>query len=112
VFIPEPPEVREERVAKAQTQLSRRILRDGRSGVKVTPDVLFGPSGASIATYAGENRFDLIVMGTRGRTGLAHLLLGSVAESVIRTAPCPVVTVKARYATPARATDAAESVGV
>ncbi len=38
--------------------------------------------------------FDLIVMGTHGRTGVAHLLLGSVAERLVRTAPCPVLTVR------------------
>jgi nucleotide-binding universal stress UspA family protein len=41
----------------------------------------------------------MIVMGTHGRRGIAHLLMGSVAESVIRTARCPVLTVKSRHAT-------------
>jgi universal stress protein A len=47
-----------------------------------------------IVAYARENDIDLIIMGTHGRTGLAHLLLGSVAEKVIRRAPCPVLTVR------------------
>jgi nucleotide-binding universal stress UspA family protein len=51
-----------------------------------------------ITAYAGDNGFDVIIMGTHGRTGLAHLLMGSVAESVIRTAPCPVLTVKSVHA--------------
>jgi nucleotide-binding universal stress UspA family protein len=46
-----------------------------------------------IVAMAEELHVDLIVMGTRGRTGLAHLVLGSVAERVTRTAPCPVMTV-------------------
>jgi nucleotide-binding universal stress UspA family protein len=94
MFIPEPPQMRQERVANAESQLSRRVLADSRSRVKITTDVLFGATGATIAAYAEDNGFDLLIMGTRGRTGLAHLLLGSVAESVIRTAPCPVLTVK------------------
>ena len=106
MFIPEPPEIRAERVANARIQLSRRILADSRSRVKVTSDVVFGPSGATIAAYAGDNGFDLIIMGTRGRTGLAHLLMGSVAESVIRTAPCPVLTVKSSTAARVPAADA------
>jgi nucleotide-binding universal stress UspA family protein len=107
MFIPEPPEIRAERVANARVQLSRRILVDSRSRVKATSDVVFGPTGAMITAYAGDSGFDLIVMGTRGRTGLAHLLMGSVAESVIRTAHCPVLTVKSNAAVHARAADAA-----
>ena len=44
------------------------------------------------AKVAGEGKYDLVVMGTHGRTGLSHLLMGSVAEKVVRTAPCPVLT--------------------
>jgi nucleotide-binding universal stress UspA family protein len=90
--IPEPS--REEQTATPRVHLSHRMLIDGRSRVKIDGDVVFGPSGATITAYAGDNGFDLIVMGTRGRSGLTHLLMGSVAESVIRTAPCPVLTVK------------------
>jgi len=54
--------------------------------------LLTGPVAATIVDYA--QAFDLIVMGTHGRNGVAHLLLGSVAERVVRTAPCPVLTVR------------------
>jgi nucleotide-binding universal stress UspA family protein len=47
-----------------------------------------------IAKVAEAEHADLIVMGTHGRTGLAHVLIGSVAESVLRKAPCPVLTVR------------------
>ncbi len=47
-----------------------------------------------IIELARDKNADLIVMGTRGRTGLAHVALGSIAERVVREAPCPVVTVK------------------
>ena len=47
-----------------------------------------------IVEYAQEHQIDLIIVGTVGRTGLSHLLLGSVAESVVRKAHCPVLTVR------------------
>jgi nucleotide-binding universal stress UspA family protein len=54
-----------------------------------------GPVSDAICESARELGADLLVMGTRGRTGLAHVLLGSVAERTLRGAPCPVLTVKA-----------------
>ena len=50
---------------------------------------------------------DLIVIGTHGRSGFAHLILGSVAEQVVRTATCPVLTVRAKQAADMRETAAA-----
>jgi nucleotide-binding universal stress UspA family protein len=47
-----------------------------------------------VGPAAKEGKFDVIVVGTHGRTGLAHALLGSVAERVVRRAPMPVVTVR------------------
>ena len=49
----------------------------------------------AIVQYANEAHVDLIVVGTHGRSGVSHLLLGSVAEKVVRTAPCPVLVVHA-----------------
>lgn len=53
-----------------------------------------GVPAAEIGRYASDAGADLIVMGTHGRGALAHALLGSVAEQVVRTAPCPVLTVR------------------
>jgi nucleotide-binding universal stress UspA family protein len=53
-------------------------------------------TGPAILVYAEENDIDLIVMGTHGRRGMEHLFLGSVAEEVVRLAPCPVLTVRER----------------
>ena len=47
-----------------------------------------------IILYAKAKDIDLIVMGTHGRTGLKHVLMGSVAESVVRKSPCPVLTIR------------------
>ena len=61
----------------------------------MTTEVRTGPAAKEILAVAEERKVDLIVMGTRGRTGLAHLLLGSVAERVVRMASCPVLTLHA-----------------
>jgi nucleotide-binding universal stress UspA family protein len=53
------------------------------------------PAAPAIVRAAEEAKADLVVIGTRGHTGLKHLLLGSVAERTVRLAPCPVLTVKA-----------------
>lgn len=53
-----------------------------------------GDPASEIVTLATEEGVDLIVMGTHGRTGLGRLLMGSVAEAVVRRAPCPVFTFK------------------
>lgn len=60
----------------------------------VTHEVLTGPAASEIVEFARAHGMDLIVMGTHGRRGLSHLLMGSVAERVLRTAHCPVLTVK------------------
>jgi universal stress protein A len=66
--------------------------------VEVKIDTVIGTAAHEIVRYAVERRFDLIVMGTHGRTGLKHLLLGSVAEHVVRTSAVPVLTVREAHA--------------
>jgi len=53
-----------------------------------------GPPFLEIIRYAKEHNIDMIVMSTHGRSGLAHILMGSTAEKVVRKAPCPVLTVR------------------
>jgi nucleotide-binding universal stress UspA family protein len=60
--------------------------------------LLHGPAAIELVEFARTGNFDLIVMGTHGRTGIRHVLMGSVAERVLRTAPCPVLTVKSAAA--------------
>jgi nucleotide-binding universal stress UspA family protein len=68
------------------------------STVSMTPAVLEGNAGSEITAYAAEHRTQLIVLGTHGRSGFDRLVTGSVAERVLRTAPCPVLTVPPRVA--------------
>jgi nucleotide-binding universal stress UspA family protein len=63
-------------------------------GRKVIPAVVEGSPKVEIIRYARQHDIDLIVLATHGRSGLAHVIIGSVAESVVRTAPCPVLTVR------------------
>lgn len=62
--------------------------------LSVSPKVGVGKPAEEILRVARDEGVDLIVMGTHGRTGLRHVLMGSVAETVMRTAPCAVFTVK------------------
>lgn len=64
-----------------------------RRTAHVTATTVVGTPATAIADSASKHHCQLIVMGTHGRTGLAHILMGSVAERVLRTAPCPVLTV-------------------
>src|SRR5262249_42012810 len=64
------------------------------SGVSAEHILADGPPAAEIIRVAKENGCDLIVLGSHGRTGLARLLMGSVAETVVRKASCPVLVVK------------------
>jgi universal stress protein A len=94
IYIPNLPELRDDLVKRAGQRLDELTAAAGASGVAVTAAVLMGQAGQAIVDYAGSGGFDLIVMGTHGRTGVSHLLLGSVAERVMRGAPCPVLTIK------------------
>ena len=75
--------------------LFERLTDDDRMALHATAalETSDDPAG-EIVKYARTNAIDLIVLGTHGRGGMAHLLLGSVAEKVVRTAPCPVLTVR------------------
>jgi len=74
-----------------KTIAERAIAR----GLTVTREVRWGDPAVAIIAYAVENDVDMIVMGTRGKTGFERYLLGSVAEKVVRVSPVPVVTVYA-----------------
>ena len=63
-------------------------------GISYEHRILLGDPAPEIVKLAEEEKVDLIVLGTHGRTGLSRLLMGSVAEHVVRRADCPVLTVK------------------
>jgi nucleotide-binding universal stress UspA family protein len=91
---PMPPPLPEDPRGKLEELL--RLAQASAPGLQADYRVENGDAAPRIVGAAQETRCDLIVMGTHGRTGLGRALMGSVAEQVLRTAPCPVVTVKAR----------------
>jgi nucleotide-binding universal stress UspA family protein len=70
------------------------------SGMDVEYHILEGDAGAQILKAARDAKVDVIVMGTHGKSGLTRLLMGSVAENVMRHAPCPVLTVRGPFHLP------------
>ncbi len=80
---------------RALKQLAAAYKKTGCARTDVSFRAVPGRAPAEIASYAGKINADLIVMSTHGLTGVEHFLLGSVAEKVVRMAPCPVLTVKA-----------------
>jgi nucleotide-binding universal stress UspA family protein len=93
-FIP-PPELQADLEEAARKQLDALLIDNDPIPLRTHPAVVVSSSPAlAITKYARKVDADLIVMGTHGRGAFAHLLMGSVAERVVRTAPCPVLTVR------------------
>jgi universal stress protein A len=96
-------EVHTAEIAGLQVNLARDTEQRLRASVPadagtVTTEVRLGNAAKQILEAAQAEGVDLIVMGTHGRTGIAHVVMGSVAEKIVRLAPCPVLTLRARDA--------------
>jgi len=88
------PTVQLEIETTARKQTEATLTEDERRTQRAIPVTLTSTSPpAAIVEYAKEHDIDLLVLGTHGRAPFSHLLMGSVAERVVRTAPCPVLTV-------------------
>ena len=88
------PGARDELIAAAEGQLAALVGKIVPPTTAVTTEAVVGRPVTQIAETAKTRAVDLIVMGTHGRGAIAHLMLGSVAERVVRTAQCPVLTVR------------------
>ncbi|CAJ1787147.1 universal stress protein [Aeromonas veronii] len=84
-------EITHEMERQARTQLKELVAT---LPILATFDIRFGRAADEIVIQAKEDEVELIVMGSHGRSGISHLLVGSVAESVVRHAPCPVLVVR------------------
>jgi nucleotide-binding universal stress UspA family protein len=90
------PDMQADLEAAAKRGLDAIVTEDDRRTLNITPVVETGVNISDvIVNYAKEHAIDLIVTGTHGRGAVKHFLMGSVAERVVRTAPCPVLTVRA-----------------
>ena len=87
--------VDEESKILTETRL-RNLLNELTTGPKVKPHLVMGDPVSEIIQYAEEEDIDLIVMATQGRRDLSRLLMGSVTEQVVRCAPCPVLSIRAK----------------
>src|SRR5688572_9991383 len=96
--LPEGPLMDDVQMRELQSALEKQLEKQKQQALaagasQVTAQLLQGSAASEIVRVASEQSFDLIVMGTHGRTGLGHLLLGSVTEKVVRRAPCAVLTI-------------------
>lgn len=81
-----------QRIEAAKTHLKQELARGVAGGMSI--DVVVGEPAHAIADFAAEKQADLIVIPSHGRTGLTRLLIGSVAERVVRLAHCPVLVLR------------------
>jgi len=83
----------EEEAAAAAEEANEAAAREG---IDATTDIRHGVPQEQIVDYAETNPVDMVIVGTAGRSGLDHLLSGSVAEEIVRNAPVPVLTVRSQ----------------
>jgi nucleotide-binding universal stress UspA family protein len=97
-IVPEPGaapiSVKDYAVSKAEEHLLDIAQRLGKDGVSATTFIRVGNPVDEINQFAKDNGVDLVVMGTHGRSGLKHMLLGSVTERVVRSSKAPVLTIR------------------
>jgi len=94
--MPDVKRIYEAQARWAEKRLAERAAALTHEGVPTRWRRRVGVVHAEIGTVAREEAADYIVIGTHGRGGLDRVMLGSVAERVVRTAPCPVITVRQR----------------
>ena len=94
VYVPELAGLREDLLADARARMDASLTPTDVSMLHASTEALIGSPAWTIVEYASGHGIDLIVMGTHGRGGVSHLLMGSVAEKVVRTASCPVLTTR------------------
>jgi nucleotide-binding universal stress UspA family protein len=90
-----PAQIQEDLETAARRHMRERVSDEDRQELRARTTVVTHNSPAvAVVEYAKQHAIDLIVLGTHGRGALAHMLLGNVAERVVRIAPCPVLTVR------------------
>lgn len=88
-----------EQIGEQQRAHAQRLVENAREraadhGITVTTEVVTGKASRAIVEYARENDIDHVVIGSHGRSGVSRVLLGSVAEKVVRRSPVPVTVIR------------------
>lgn len=94
VYYPDLARMEREMIAEAEKRVGEFVAKKGTSAVPAETRVAVGDAVWEICRAAEREHADLIIMGSHGRTGLSHVLLGSVAERVVRHAACPVLVAR------------------
>lgn len=94
VYLTDLRKMEDDLLADAETRIHEFAAKKGTSAVSVETRVIVGEASREICQVAAHEHADLVVMGSHGRTGLSHVLLGSVAERVVRHASCPVLVIR------------------
>jgi nucleotide-binding universal stress UspA family protein len=94
VYYPDLARIERELIADAEKRVAEFATKKGTRPVTVETRVTVGEAVWEICRMAEKEHADLIIMGSHGRTGLSHVVLGSVAERVVRHASCPVLVVR------------------
>lgn len=86
--------LQDEWIKEAKGRMEKILSDEERASLKAVTTTVLGHPVMEIQRYAKDNNIDLIVMGTHGRGPLGHVVMGSVAERLVRKSPCPVLTVR------------------
>lgn len=86
--------LQDEWIKEAKGRMEKILTDEERTSLKAVTTTVLGHPVMEIQRYAKDNNIDLIVMGTHGRGPLGHVVMGSVAERLVRKSPCPVLTVR------------------
>ena len=95
IYLPNLQDLLDTQLEDARQRVEQLRAAAAASGVTAEATVLLGQPARTIVEHARAGAFDLVVMATHGRTGFSHLLMGSVAEQVVRRASCPVLIARA-----------------
>jgi nucleotide-binding universal stress UspA family protein len=95
MYIEVPAQMQKDLEEAARTQLDKRLVDNDPNPLPARAVLLTSnATAATVVEYARSHKVDLIVIGTHGHKGVEHLLMGSVAERIVRTAGCPVLVVR------------------
>ncbi|WP_136589725.1 universal stress protein [Salinigranum halophilum] len=94
LILPDTEAWRDDAKAEVEAVLESAVDKAGTHGIDLETDLIYGAPARSVVEYAAENDIDQIIVGSHGRDGVSRVLLGSVAETVVRRSSVPVTVVR------------------